>query len=273
MSSLAKGCLELARQRRETALETHFGTRVKELRPKRVRETIVGWDILDKDGKTFGAFDWVVMAGATPALSRWRDGFKEEPPVYAAAQATGSQLFRNLVAHLDRPLPYEQTHVVMLAWGISTGGETADSVIQCLRQLPFDITQVNGDEALAKVTLQSAAPPYATIVLHSTPTFARRHKKVMGSGSYVSVANNVEGSVDAEAAVGEELFRSFRTLLEKLGCIGGGLHSLSQTWDPLAVTRLGCYLLSGLLLQAPEPSKWIVQEITWHLRTLAWHLL
>lgn len=217
MSSLARGCLELARQRRAAALETHFGTRVKELRPRKVADAIVGWDIVDKDGKTFGAFDWVVMAGATPALARWREGFKEEPPVYAAAQASGSELFRNLVTHLDRPLPYEQTHVVSLAWDISAGGEAADSVTQCLRQLPFDITQVNGDEALAKVILQNAGPQYATIVLHSTPAFARKHKKVMGSGSYVSVANNVEGSVDAEQAVGEELFRSFRTLLEKMG--------------------------------------------------------
>jgi hypothetical protein len=234
MSSLARGCLELARKGNEKALETNFGTRVKELRPIKAHDNISGWEILDKDGRSFGVFDWVVVSGATPALDRWRAGFKEEPPVHAAAKAAGSKLFQSLVAQLDSPLPYDQVHVVMLAWDVSSSSAAAETVRRCLRQLPFDITQVNDDEALAKVSLQSVGPTYAVVALHSTPAFARKHKKVMGSGSYVSVANKVEGSIDSEGPVCEELVGSFRSLLGKLS-----MHEFpSPDWGP-ALHRWG----------------------------------
>jgi len=216
MSSVAKGMLDLAGK--DGTLHTHFSTRIKQFRPVKDGDSIVGWEILDKNGTSFSVFDWIVMSGATPALDRWRAGFKEEPPVYAAAQASGSKLFQGLIAHLDKPLPYEQTHVVMAAWEVAGEGG-AESIVQCLEQLPFAVTKVTDDTDLAKVTIQSLGPPYAIVALHSTHAFAQKHKNVMGAGSFVSVSNNVEGSSQAEGFVGGELLGAFGILLEKFGSL------------------------------------------------------
>jgi len=247
MSSLAGGCLELART--GGTLQTHFSTRIKELRPKKSgKAEISGWELFDKDAKHLGDFDWVVIAGATPALARWRAGFKEEPPVLAAAEASGSALLRDLLARLDSPLKYEQTHVAMLAWELSK----ESSIVETLQSLPFDVAQVTNDDALAKVCVQSMGPQYAVIVLHSTADFARKHKKVMGSESYVSVTNNVAGSVKGESAASMELFVAFERLLQKLGAPA----LAPPTWGP-TLHRWGAAF--------PEPDLGSLGMDTWFL--------
>ncbi|CAE8734135.1 unnamed protein product [Polarella glacialis] len=229
MSALAGGCLELARRANPAALDVRFGIRVKEFRPKKVSGSIVSWEIFDKDGRSHGEFDWVVVSGATPALARWRAGFKEEPPVLEAAQVSGSARMQSLVAALDppdKPLAYEQTHVALLAWDVSRG----DAARILRGQLPFDITHVSEDAALAKVSLQSLGPPYAVVALHSTGDFARRHKAVMGSGSYVSVANKVEGSVTDEAA---RFAFAGDFLAPPVACVAAALRSGLATGESL----------------------------------------
>eukprot|EP00931_Biecheleriopsis_adriatica_P047985 TRINITY_DN27702_c0_g1_i1.p1 TRINITY_DN27702_c0_g1~~TRINITY_DN27702_c0_g1_i1.p1 ORF type:complete len:436 (-),score=76.22 TRINITY_DN27702_c0_g1_i1:106-1413(-) len=216
MSAVAGGCLQLAKETDGAKLSTHFAVRIKEFRPQRQGSTITGWEIVDKDEKSYGIFDWIVVSGATPALARWRDGFKEEPPVYAAAKASGSTLFPNLIARLDSPLEYEQTHIVSMAWDMSSGCENSKRVRQSLEKLSYSITQVQDDEVLEKVSVQSIGPSHAVVALHSTGAFARKHKKVKGAGSFVSVANNVEGSVDQEATVANELFDALQRLLSCL---------------------------------------------------------
>lgn len=227
MSSVAKGCLELARKDAGTdALDTHFSTRVKELIPQKDSAgAIVGWEILDKDGKSLGVFDWVVMSGVTPALSRWRAGFKQEPPIQDAAQRSGSQMLQDLVSTVDvPPLAYEGTQTATLVWDISKGGDA----VEALSRLPFDVTHVTNDKNLAKVVAQSLTAPYAVLTLYSTPEFAERHRQVMGSNSYVSVSSNVTGSVDTEAEVGKELYSSFERLLRRFG----GWSLPPPTWGP-----------------------------------------
>jgi predicted NAD/FAD-dependent oxidoreductase len=92
MSSLARGCLALADGGGGGSLDCHFGVRVSELRPVPAADGGAsrvggGWEVVDKTGRSYGEFDWLVAAGITPALARWRAGFGEEPPLQVCVRA------------------------------------------------------------------------------------------------------------------------------------------------------------------------------------------
>lgn len=235
MSSVARGCLQLGREvLGDSFLEEHFGVRVKELKPRRDDGAgTMTWEVIDKDGKSYGEFDWLIVSGATPALERWRAGFKEEPPVLGAAKSFSSPVLRNTISQLDKPLDYEQVHVGLLAWDVA-GSQEAESALATLQKLPFTVTQVKGDDILSKIVVQTLGPPFAVVALHSTVAFARTHKSVMGAGSFVSVTNDVEGTSQAEAQVSQQMLDAFQALL----ATSGASHLPKPIWGP-ALHRWG----------------------------------
>lgn len=245
MSAVAGGCLELAANAEPDSLDIQFETRLKEFRPKKVSGSIVGWELFDKTGANLGEFDWVIVSGITPALARWRNNFKEEPPVLAAAKASGSARLQGLIESLDQPMPYEELHVAMLAWEDPHG-----DVAKILRErLPFDVTHVTGDASLAKVVVQSLGPPFVIVTLHSTEAFFTRHSNVMGAGSWVSVSNNVLGSISHELFAAQELQVSFDRVLKHKAKKRGSSVPPPATWGP-ELHRWGAAFPSGDL---PDP--------------------
>ena len=180
MSSFARGLMA-------RAAEVRFGTRVQRV----VAQDLGGWRLVDAAKRDHGFFDWLVVAGATPALARWEAGFKEPPPLSAAAFEGGGALpeLGEVVRALDEGLDYDARHVAMLSF-------EEDVSKALLAHLPFDVTRVSGDDRIAAVIRRGS-----TLAIHSTATFAARHKNTMGATQHTSRVNSVVGSVDAEAHV------------------------------------------------------------------------
>ncbi|KAJ1490609.1 hypothetical protein T484DRAFT_1934841 [Baffinella frigidus] len=180
MSSFARGLLA-------GAADVRFGTRVQRF----VAQDLGGWRLVDAAKRDQGLFDWLVVAGATPALARWEAGFKEPPPLSAAAFEEGGALpeLGEVVRALDEGLDYDACHVAMLSF-------EEDASKALLAHLPFDVTRVSGDDRIAAVIRRGT-----TLAIHSTAAFAARHKNTMGATQHTSRVNSVVGSIDAEAHV------------------------------------------------------------------------
>ena len=117
------------------------------------------------------------QAGATPALSRWADGFGESPPLRIAA--TAAPALRPVVAGLDLGLKnYDAAHVAMLGFPDAAA----------LARLPFDVTRISNDADVATIVRRGN-----TLAIHSTADFAARHKNTMGSTQHTSRTNDVDG--------------------------------------------------------------------------------
>ena len=172
MSTFARGLL--------AGCDVRFGTRVQRF----VKQESGGWRLFDAAKRDHGVFDWLVVAGATPALSRWEAGFKEPPPLVEAAKH--SPQLREIVRALGDGLDYDARHVVMLAF------ENASA----LTHLPFDVSRVVGDDTIAAVVRRGN-----TLALHSTAKFAANHKHTMGATQHTSRVNDVVGSTANEAEI------------------------------------------------------------------------
>jgi len=224
MSSLADGILRLAGVR---SANTRYGTKVNTFRP-RVNDQICGWELLDREGNGLGEFDWVVVTSASLAHPRWRQIFGDEPPLQLAAKIASSAQLTAAVESIEK-IQFTGVHVAMLVWEVGEG-EAAGSPSESLRALPFDITEVTGDEVLAKVVRQSLGPPYAAVLLHSTAAFAERHAQVFSSTGTAALMGAIAGSSMQEGEVAGALHAAFERLLcERLGA--GSLPA--PTWGPV----------------------------------------
>jgi len=79
--------------------------------------------------------------------------------------------------------------------------------------LPFDITEVSGDDVLSKVVRQSTEHPYATVLLYSTDAFFEQHAQVIGSNSAIANLSGTAASSEQENPVAEALHSAFHRLL------------------------------------------------------------
>lgn len=223
MSSLADGILELAGK---GSAEAKYGTKIGSFRPHS-KGVAFGWELQDKDGNDLGEFDWIVVTSASLAHPRWRETFGEAPPIELAARLSGSPRLVSVVEHLQK-LRFTGVHVAMLVWEVSERDD--GGVMESLQSLPFDITEVVGDEVLGKVVRQSIGPPYAAVILHSTPAFAHRHAKVFGSTGTTAKMCTTPSNPEEEAAVAVSLQSAFQRLLTER--LGGKVLS-APTWGPV----------------------------------------
>lgn len=243
MSSLADGILKLATA---SPVELRYGTKVSAVRPLPGG----GWELLSKEEDKLGEFDWVVVTSAGLAHPRWRETFGEEPPMQLAAQAAGSAELTAAVQRISSQ-SFAPAHVAMLAWAVEEGGEGPEA----LRALPFDVTEVVGDEVLAKVVRQSLGPPWAAVLLHSTAAFAARHSQVFGSTGTAARMGASGGGPEQEAAVGRELCGAFERLLrERLGAA----QPAAPSWGPV-LHRWGSAFPEGDAAEG-APLAWVLPE-------------
>lgn len=224
MSAVADGILKLSA---DGALQSKFSTKIRTIRPATNGNGKPSWELLDGDGESLGEFDWLIVTSASAAHPRWRMTFGEEPPLYGAAEVLGCQQLSSALERL-KALEFKAVHVAMLAWKVSED-DAESAVVQALKALPFDITEVAGDDVLSKVVRQSIDPPFASVLLYSTSSFSDRHAQVYGSTGTAARMGASAGSSEQEHDLAHELYSAFqKLLLERLGT----KECPAPTWGP-----------------------------------------
>lgn len=246
MASLSEGILKLTNK--EMVL-TKYGTKVAEFNPQSSR---TGWELLDKDGKSAGEFDWLVITSASLAHPRFSLTSGETPPLHITAQKANSPQLSAVIEKISSTVTFKGVHCVMAAWEIKEG--VSGSVVEALQKLPYDITAVTGDQVLAKVVRQSLGPQWAVVLLHSTSEFTEKNLQTIGSKSaaaqHLSEAV-VSSGVASEKEIQDEIWSAFTRFL-------GGTDLEKPTFGP-HLHRWSAAFSEG---QAPTDAAaaWLVPE-------------
>lgn len=253
MWSMSHGMLDLAAAKAKTAgdevtCETRFGTLVNTFQPVPLqggaRSDVGGWELFGPRRKSLGIFDWVVITDQ-PRTGWW------SPKNYdflntdggglrKAAQEVGNTELNVMVNQIAGRFMNVPTTVVMLAWNLreQSEAETAE-LLESLKALPFDISEVKADEVLLVVARQSLGPDYAIVTLYSTAAYSDLHKTVNGSHSSSTNAQGYRGKGDGgrhageEDQVVEEMLSAFSRVLTSSGAKKTVAQLPTPSWGPV----------------------------------------
>eukprot|EP00947_MAST-08B_sp_MAST-8B-sp1_P000461 g461.t1 len=196
-------------------VDLHFRTQISAF------ERVDGsWVLRGRDGGDLGRFDHLVITSHTTGHERWRQVFKQEPPLQAAAAAIGTPemaAMAKAVAQIDSSpvmvLMASFDDPALLAAHHTAGGP-----------LPDVITLAADHPCLDKIVLTRRGD-LLNVVAHSHGAFATAHLDVTGSNSAVSKMLAKEGKVDAETVDHErlvltEMLAAVKTAVEALAPAG-----------------------------------------------------
>merc|ERR1712232_1373453 len=141
----------------------------------------------------------------------------------------------------------------MLAWKITDDEDSAISKI--LKSLPYDITEVSGDDVLSKIVCQSVTPPYATVLLHSTAALSDRYAQVHGSTGTAARQGASAGSAEQENELSELLYSAFERLLTQQFAVEG---LPSPSWGPTLHRWGGAF--PHFTASRGDPTAWTLQD-------------
>ena len=222
------------------------------------------WELFDGAKKSLGTFDWVVITDQ-PRVGWWSpknydfhntDG----GPLRKAAMAARVPELSEAVNRIGARIMNVPTTVVMLAWDLREKNEDAELVLEALKSLPFDITEVEGHDVLLAVVRQSLGPNYAVAVLYSTAKYSDTHKYVLGSDpSKTGVGTNRRdlGDKTEEEEVAHEICQSFEDLVQKtMVAKKGGGGAGRGTFSTSSSSESARYLVLPKPSWGPTVTRW-----------------
>lgn len=212
------------------SIETKYRTMVRGLNRAKNGE----WQLLDKDQKTIGSADWLVVAGSGVAHPRWTATFGGEPPLIAAEREHPDPALREALNAIA-----EQEVSPRLAVFFSCSGPLAQKWLS----LDYDVLAVEGSSILSRIMIQGGGAgrecrDWCSVVLHSTETFALENTGVYGRSSsaarvgdassdssregeliqtMTAALNEIPGMPTIEAIPGEGHFYDYGPVLHRWG--------------------------------------------------------
>jgi hypothetical protein len=180
------------------SVQTMFGGMVRGMDAMRNDNGHVsGWRLFDKEKALMAECDWLVVSGNGVAHSRWRKAFGGEPPLAEAAIDLKDPKLDSAIAAIEG-IVSSPVQAVLLGFE----GDAA----KAWSALPFSIAAIEGDETIAKISLQRRND-MVFVVAHSTHSFADTATGTYGSTSTAARVAGAANDVNREQEVLAELIK------------------------------------------------------------------